>query len=60
MRALTWHGKHDVRIDTVDDPEIVNPRDCDHQGDLDRDLRLGPASLRRLYPDDAGGRHPGP
>ena len=28
MRALTWHGKHDVRMDTVDDPEIVNPRDC--------------------------------
>ncbi len=28
MRALTWHGKHDVRVDTVDDPEIVNPRDC--------------------------------
>jgi threonine dehydrogenase-like Zn-dependent dehydrogenase len=28
MRALTWHGKHDVRVETVDDPEIVNPRDA--------------------------------
>jgi len=28
MRALTWHGKHDVRVDTVDDPEIVKPRDA--------------------------------
>ena len=28
MRALTWHGRHDVRVDTVPDPEIVNPRDC--------------------------------
>ena len=28
MRALAWHGKHDVRVDTVDDPEIVNPRDA--------------------------------
>jgi threonine dehydrogenase-like Zn-dependent dehydrogenase len=28
MRALTWHGKHDVRVDTVPDPEIVNPRDA--------------------------------
>jgi threonine dehydrogenase-like Zn-dependent dehydrogenase len=28
MRALTWHGKHDVRIDTVPDPGIVNPRDA--------------------------------
>jgi len=28
MKALTWHGKHDVRCETVDDPEIVNPRDA--------------------------------
>jgi threonine dehydrogenase-like Zn-dependent dehydrogenase len=28
VRALAWHGKHDVRVDTVDDPGIVNPRDC--------------------------------
>lgn len=27
MRALTYHGKQDVRVDTVPDPEIVNPRD---------------------------------
>jgi len=28
MKALTWHGKHDVRIDNVEDPGIVNPRDA--------------------------------
>src|SRR6195952_4303816 len=28
MRALTWHGKHDVRRETVPDPQIVNPRDA--------------------------------
>jgi threonine dehydrogenase-like Zn-dependent dehydrogenase len=28
MRALTWHGKHDVRVETVPDPQIVNPRDA--------------------------------
>lgn len=28
MRALTWHGTKDVRVETVDDPEIVNPRDA--------------------------------
>ncbi|MEK9210092.1 zinc-dependent alcohol dehydrogenase [Sphingomonas sp. 2378] len=28
MKALTWHGKHDVRIDNVDDPAIINPRDA--------------------------------
>jgi threonine dehydrogenase-like Zn-dependent dehydrogenase len=28
VRALCWHGKHDVRVDTVPDPEILNPRDA--------------------------------
>jgi threonine dehydrogenase-like Zn-dependent dehydrogenase len=28
MRALTWHGTHDVRVDNVPDPEILNPRDA--------------------------------
>lgn len=28
MRALTFQGTHDVRVDTVDDPEIINPRDA--------------------------------
>src|SRR6478752_3815711 len=27
MRALTWHGTEDVRVDTHPDPEILNPRD---------------------------------
>jgi threonine dehydrogenase-like Zn-dependent dehydrogenase len=27
MKALTWHGRHDVRVERVPDPEIVNPRD---------------------------------
>lgn len=28
MRALTYHGTRDVRVDKVPDPEIVNPRDA--------------------------------
>ena len=28
MRALTWHGEKDVRVDEVPDPEIVNPTDA--------------------------------
>jgi threonine dehydrogenase-like Zn-dependent dehydrogenase len=28
MRALTWQGKENVRVETVPDPEIVNPRDA--------------------------------
>lgn len=27
MRALTWHGTHDVRVDTVPDPTISDPTD---------------------------------
>ncbi|MFG2834358.1 zinc-dependent alcohol dehydrogenase [Streptomyces zaomyceticus] len=27
MRALTWHGPRDVRVDTVPDPVIVDPTD---------------------------------
>ncbi|MFL5681209.1 MAG: zinc-dependent alcohol dehydrogenase [Chloroflexota bacterium] len=27
MKALAWHGPEDVRIDTVPDPSILNPRD---------------------------------
>ncbi|MFD6417645.1 zinc-dependent alcohol dehydrogenase [Streptomyces sp. NPDC060194] len=27
MRALTWHGRRDVRIDTVPDPQIKDPTD---------------------------------
>ena len=28
MRALCWHGKKDVRCDTVPDPQIEHPRDA--------------------------------
>lgn len=27
MKALCWHGKNDVRIDTVEDPTIEDPKD---------------------------------
>jgi threonine dehydrogenase-like Zn-dependent dehydrogenase len=28
MRALVWHGRNDVRLDTVPDPTIEDPRDA--------------------------------
>ena len=28
MKAVTWHGKRDVRVDTVDDPTIQEPTDA--------------------------------
>jgi threonine dehydrogenase-like Zn-dependent dehydrogenase len=28
MKAVVWHGTHDVRVERVKDPEILNPRDA--------------------------------
>src|SRR3954453_15712611 len=28
MKAVTWHGNHDVRVDNVDDPTIEKPTDA--------------------------------
>jgi len=28
MRAVCWHGREDVRVDHVPDPEVINPRDA--------------------------------
>ena len=28
MKAVCWHGPHDVRVETVKDPELLNPRDA--------------------------------
>jgi threonine dehydrogenase-like Zn-dependent dehydrogenase len=28
MRALCWYGRHDVRMESVPDPRILNPRDA--------------------------------
>ena len=27
MKAVVWHGKHDVRVESVPDPTLINPRD---------------------------------
>ena len=28
MKALCWHGKGNVRVDTVPDPRLLHPRDA--------------------------------
>ncbi|MBD2337282.1 glutathione-dependent formaldehyde dehydrogenase [Calothrix sp. FACHB-156] len=28
MKAVCWHGANDVRVDTVPDPTLINPRDA--------------------------------
>ena len=60
MRALVWHGKEDIRCDTVSDPEIEDPRDaiikvtsCAICGS---DLHL----FHNFIPGDAARRHHGP
>ena len=43
MKALCWHGKGDVRVDTVPDPKIEDPRDAIVRITSTRHLRLRPA-----------------
>ena len=28
MKAVCWNGKKDIRVETVADPKILNPRDA--------------------------------
>jgi hypothetical protein len=35
MKALAWHGKHDLRCESVPDPKIEHPRDAVMDGDGD-------------------------
>ena len=60
MRALTWQGKRDVRVETVPDPTHPGADRRDHRGHLDRDLRLRPAPLRGARPVPHPGRRPRP
>lgn len=56
MRALTWHGKHDVRVENVPDPKIVNPRDAiiriTHTAICGSDLHLYDNVIPTLMPGD--------
>ena len=52
MKALCWHGKSDMRYETVPDPENRGPARRHHQGHGLRHLRLRPAHLQRRHPGD--------
>ena len=60
MRAICWHGKGDVRVDTVPDPKIEDPRDAIIRITSTCICGSRPAPLRRLHADDGGGRRPRP
>ncbi|MBL1089919.1 MULTISPECIES: zinc-dependent alcohol dehydrogenase [Streptomyces] len=62
MRALTWHGKRDVRIDTVPDPKIIEPTDVlvkiTSTGICGSDLHLYEVLGPYLEPGDILGHEP--
>ncbi|MFI9353902.1 zinc-dependent alcohol dehydrogenase [Streptomyces lydicus] len=62
MRALTWHGRRDVRIDTVPDPQIVDPTDVlvkiTSTGICGSDLHLYEVMGPFLEPGDILGHEP--
>ena len=60
MRATCWMGTQHRRGQRRPRPEDPQPPRRDREDHLDRDLRLGPAPLRRLHPDHGEGRHPRP
>ena len=58
MRALTWQGKRDVRVDSVPDPEIRDTTDIIVAYHVHRRLRFGSSSLpERLDRARARGVH---
>ncbi|MFF1919817.1 zinc-dependent alcohol dehydrogenase [Streptomyces sp. NPDC058221] len=62
MRALTWHGKRDVRIDNVPDPKIQDPTDVivkiTSSGICGSDLHLYEVLGPFLDPGDILGHEP--
>jgi threonine dehydrogenase-like Zn-dependent dehydrogenase len=62
MKALTWHGRRDVRIDTVPDPTIVDPTDVvievTSSGICGSDLHLYDVLTMFLHEGDILGHEP--
>ena len=62
MRAVTWHGKRDVRVEDVPDPRIEEPTDAiikiTSSGLCGSDLHLIEVMLPYLHPGDVLGHEP--
>lgn len=62
MRALTWHGKRDVRVEDVPDPKIEEPTDAiikiTSSGLCGSDLHLYEVLAPYLHPGDVLGHEP--
>jgi threonine dehydrogenase-like Zn-dependent dehydrogenase len=62
MRAVVWHGRRDVRVDTVSDPTIVEPTDAivriTSSGLCGSDLHLYDVLTPFMTPGDVLGHEP--
>jgi threonine dehydrogenase-like Zn-dependent dehydrogenase len=62
MKAVTWHGNHDVRVDTVPDPTIEQPTDAiirvTSSGICGSDLHLYEVLGAYIDPGDIHGHEP--
>jgi threonine dehydrogenase-like Zn-dependent dehydrogenase len=62
MKAVTWHGKRDVRVDTVPDPTIEQPTDAivriTSSGICGSDLHLYEVLAPFMTPGDVLGHEP--
>jgi threonine dehydrogenase-like Zn-dependent dehydrogenase len=62
MRALCWHGKHDVRVDEVPDPKIEEPTDAivkiTRSGICGSDLHLYDGYMPTMKSGDVLGHEP--
>ena len=62
MRALCWHGKSDVRVDTVPDPKIEEPTDAiikiTSTAICGSDLHLFDGFMMGMEPGDVLGHEP--
>ena len=54
MKAVTWQGVHDMQVSEVPGPADRGADGRDHQGHLDRAVRLRPAPLRDPRPVHGG------
>ena len=62
MKALCWHGTGDVRVDTVPDPEILDPKDIiiriTASGICGSDLHLYDGLMPAMHEGDIIGHEP--
>ena len=62
MKAITWHGTHDMRLDTVPDPKIEDPGDCivkiTATGICGSDLHLYDGQMPTMQAGDVVGHEP--